>query len=49
MGGVTEIKFRAETEGMTVQRLPHLGNLSHRQASNPYTIVDVKKSLLTGA
>jgi hypothetical protein len=23
--GVTETKFRAETEGMTIQRLPHLG------------------------
>jgi hypothetical protein len=23
--GVTEIKFRAETEAMTIQRLPHLG------------------------
>jgi hypothetical protein len=25
MGGVTETKCEAETEGMTVQRLPHLG------------------------
>jgi hypothetical protein len=25
MEGVTEAKFRAETEGMTIQRLPHLG------------------------
>jgi hypothetical protein len=25
MGGVTETKFRAETEGMTIQKLPHLG------------------------
>jgi hypothetical protein len=23
--GVTETKFRAEMEGMTIQRLPHLG------------------------
>jgi hypothetical protein len=23
--GVTETKFRAETEGMTIQKLPHLG------------------------
>jgi hypothetical protein len=23
--GVTETKFRAETEGTTIQRLPHLG------------------------
>ena len=25
MKGVTETKFGAETEGMTIQRLPHLG------------------------
>jgi hypothetical protein len=25
MEGVTETKFGAETEGMTMQRLPHLG------------------------
>jgi hypothetical protein len=25
MEGVTETKFRAETEGMTIQRLPHMG------------------------
>jgi hypothetical protein len=25
MEGVTETKFRAETEGRTIQRLPHLG------------------------
>jgi hypothetical protein len=25
MEGVTETKIRAETEGMTIQRLPHLG------------------------
>jgi hypothetical protein len=25
MGGVMETKFGAETEGMTIQRLPHLG------------------------
>jgi hypothetical protein len=25
MGEVTETKFGAETEGMTIQRLPHLG------------------------
>jgi hypothetical protein len=25
MEGVTEAKFRAETEGMAIQRLPHLG------------------------
>jgi hypothetical protein len=25
MGGVTETKWEAETKGMTIQRLPHLG------------------------
>jgi hypothetical protein len=25
MGGDTEIKYGAETEGKTIQRLPHLG------------------------
>jgi hypothetical protein len=25
MEGVSEKKFRAETEGITIQRLPHLG------------------------
>jgi hypothetical protein len=25
MGEVTETKYRAETEGMTIQRLPYLG------------------------
>jgi hypothetical protein len=25
MEGITEAKFRAETEGMTIQRLPYLG------------------------
>jgi hypothetical protein len=25
MKGVTDTKFRAETEGMTIQKLPHLG------------------------
>jgi hypothetical protein len=28
MEGVTEVKFGAETEGMTIQTLPHLGNHS---------------------
>jgi hypothetical protein len=35
MEGVTETKFRAETEGMTIQKLPHLGNPSHKQLPNP--------------
>jgi hypothetical protein len=33
MEGVTETKFRAKTEGMTIQRLPHLGihPINHHQ------------------
>jgi hypothetical protein len=31
MEGVTETKCEAETEGMTIQRLPHLGNPSYIQ------------------
>jgi hypothetical protein len=27
MEGVTETKFRAGTEGMAIQRLPHLGSI----------------------
>jgi hypothetical protein len=46
--GGTETKLREETEGMTIQMLPHLGiypiNNHHSQA----LIVDANKSLLTG-
>jgi hypothetical protein len=50
MGGVTETKCGAETEGKTIQRLPHLGiHPSHIQSSNPDTIVDANKGLLTEA
>jgi hypothetical protein len=35
MEGVTETKFRAETEGMTIQRLPHPGGPSHKPPPNP--------------
>jgi hypothetical protein len=45
---VTETNYVAETERMTIQRLPHLGNLSHIEAPNPDIIVDANKSLLTG-
>jgi hypothetical protein len=38
MEGVTESKFRAETEGMTIQRLPPPGDPSHIQAPNPDTL-----------
>ena len=48
MGGDTETKFGAETEGKAIQKLLHLGNLSHIQSSNPDTIVDADKCLLTG-
>jgi hypothetical protein len=46
MEGVTETTCGAETEGMTIQRLPHLGNPSHIQPPNPDTIADANKSLL---
>ena len=50
MEGVTETKFRAETEG----RHDHpetapLGDPSHKQPPKPNTIADAYKSLLTGA
>jgi hypothetical protein len=48
MEGVTETKFRAEMEGRTIQRLPHLGNPSHKQPPNPDTIAYANKILLTG-
>jgi hypothetical protein len=48
MGGDTETKCGAETEGKTTQRLPHL--MIHSTYSHQTdTIVDVKKCLLTGA
>ena len=49
MKGATETKFGAETEGMTIQWLPHLGNPSHKQSPNPDTMADANKSLLAGA
>jgi hypothetical protein len=49
MEGVTETKFGAETEGTTIQRLPHLGNASHKQPTSRDTMADAKKILLTGA
>jgi hypothetical protein len=42
MEGVTETKFRTETEGMTIQRLPHLGihpiKKKKKKTLNPDTI-----------
>jgi hypothetical protein len=36
--GVTETKFRAEPEGMTIQGLPHLGiHPIKKKTPNPYT------------
>jgi hypothetical protein len=37
MEGVTETKFRAEIEGMTIQRLPHLGthSINNHQTQTP--------------
>ena len=55
MEGVTETECGAETEEMTIQRLPHLGihpiktkQTNKQKTPNPDTIVDVNKSLLTG-
>jgi hypothetical protein len=48
MEGVIETKFRAKTEGMTIQRLPHLGICLIKQPPNPDTISDANKILLTG-
>jgi hypothetical protein len=42
MEGV-ETKFRAETKGMTIQKLLYLGNPSHKQPPNPDTIADANK------
>ena len=47
MEGVTETKFGAETEGMTIQTAPP-GNPSHKQPPNPDTIAYARKILLTG-
>ena len=49
MGGDTETKCGADTEGKAIQRLPPLGDPSHIQSPNPDTIVDANKHLLTVA
>ena len=48
MEGVTETKYEAETEGMTIQRLPHLGihPIYNHQAQK---LVDANKCLLRRA
>jgi hypothetical protein len=48
MQGVPETMCGAETEGVTIQRLPH-GNSSHIQSPNPDSFVDANKCLLTEA
>jgi hypothetical protein len=40
MGGVAETKFGAETEGMTIQRLTHLGIHPIKNPPNPDTVVE---------
>jgi hypothetical protein len=42
MEGVTETKFRAETEGMNPETAPP-GDPSHKQPPNPDTIADANK------
>ena len=49
MEGVTETKFRAETEGMAIQKLPHLGIHPINNPPDPDIISDASKILLTGA
>ena len=49
MGGNTETKCGAETEGKAIQRLPPPRDPSHIQTPNPDTTADTRKSLLTGA
>jgi hypothetical protein len=49
MEGVTETSSGAETERMTIQKLPHQGYPSQIQPPNPDTIADANKSLLKGS
>jgi hypothetical protein len=49
MEGVTERKFRPESEGMTIQKLQLPADPSHKHPSNPDNIADANKILLTGA
>jgi hypothetical protein len=48
MEGVTETKFRADTERDHPETAP-LGDLSHKQPQKSDTMADVNKSLQTGA
>jgi len=50
IGGNTETKFGAETEGKSIHILPHLGTQPiYIQPPNPENIADTKKCMLTGA
>jgi hypothetical protein len=47
MEAVTETKCGGETEGMTIQKLFHLGVHPIHNHQTPDTIADVNKNLLT--
>jgi hypothetical protein len=49
MEGVTETKFGVETEGTSIQRLPHLGIHPVNNHQTQTLLWMPKKSLLTGA
>ena len=49
IGGDTETKCGAETEEMTIQRLPHIGILAIYNHQTQTLVVDASKSLLIGA
>jgi hypothetical protein len=50
MEGVTEIKFRAETESMTTQKLPYLWiHPINNHQTQTLLQMPTRKSLLTGA
>jgi len=50
IGGDIETKFGADTEGMTIQSLPHLGiQPIYIQPSKLDSIANAKKCMLTGA
>jgi hypothetical protein len=48
MEGVTETKVRAEMEGRTIQRLPHLGIQVRLYQCLANTVVDAHSHLLDG-
>jgi hypothetical protein len=49
-GANMKTKCGTKTEGMAIQRLPHLGiHPIYNQSPNPDTTVDAKNCMLTGA